>query len=66
MKVPVIQILWDLAPTLRTAVREVSEARAPDSDGGPAITPEEWEEIGAQIGLRLGAVVLRHLRRANA
>ena len=64
-KVPITAIFIALVPVLRTAVSSAFKALRKNSPGGSKITPEEAEELAITIGIKLGEVVVREIKRAN-
>jgi len=66
LKTPIFRILRKSAPHIQGVVGEFVAARALASDGGTRITWNELQNIGVEIGFRIGSVVAEELHGANA
>lgn len=62
-KLTVFKVLRISVPVLRQAIPRIMQATRPLSEGGARISPDELEDLAADIGLQLGEALLRELRR---
>jgi hypothetical protein len=62
-KLTVFKVLRISVPVLRQAIPRIIAATRPLSEGGQRISPDELEDLAADIGLQLGEALLRELRR---
>lgn len=66
VKAPLFRILRKCAPVVNEALRDFAAAKALDSDGGTKITLAELQQVGLEVGFRIGSVVAKEVGRANA
>ena len=65
VKAPLFRILRKCTPVVNEALRDFAAAKSLDSDGGAKITLAELQEVGLEVGFRIGSVVAREIGRAN-
>jgi len=61
-RISIWRVLRMTVPLIRQAVAEFSIARAADSEAGREITPQEWEKLAMEIGLRIGESIYREIK----
>lgn len=66
VKAPIFRILRVATPVVNEALQDFAKVRMLDSDGGSKITLAELQELGLEIGFRVGSVVAKEIGRANA
>lgn len=66
LKAPLFRILRFCAPVVNEAITDFAKMRLLDSDGGTKITIAELQELGLEIGFRVGSIVAKEMGRANA
>ena len=66
IKTPIFRILRVSAPHIQSVVGDFVAARSLASEGGKKITLDELQQIGVEIGFRVGSVVAQELRGANS
>ena len=66
VKAPVFRILRLCAPVVNDALRDFAAAKSLGSDGAEKITLSELQQVGLDVGFRIGSVVAREVGRANA
>lgn len=66
IKAPVFRIWRKCAPLVNDVLRDFAKARMVESDAGTKITLDELQQLGLEVGFRVGSIVAKELGRANA
>ncbi len=66
IRTPIFRILRLSAPHVNSVIGEFVAAKSIASDGGSKITLDELQQIGVEIGFRVGSVVSKELLGANS
>lgn len=66
LKAPVFRIWRACAPVVNDVLRDFAKTHMVDSDGGAKITREDLQQLGLEVGFRVGSIVAQELSRANA
>lgn len=66
VRAPVFRILRLCAPIVNETLTDFARARMVHSDGGAKVTLAELQQLGLEVGFRVGSIVSKELARANA